>query len=81
MSLRCLQSRDCFVLLMDRSIYLQRKHVIEVAKSEPRVPDLPPDDIADGAFRDRALEVDAMAVLQSMKKTATIHTLADVFDA
>ena len=47
-------------------------HVIEAAKSEPRVPDLPIDDIADGAFRDRALEVDAMSVLQStcMKKTA-----------
>ena len=50
-------------------------HVIEVAKSEPHVPDLPPDDIADGAFRDQALEVDAMAVFQSMKKTATMaHT-------
>ena len=37
-------------------------HVIEAAKSEPRVPDPPPDDIADGAFRDWALVVDAMAV-------------------
>ena len=38
----------------------------------------PPDDIADGAFRDRALVVDAMAVLQSMKKTASMRTLADL---
>ena len=30
--------------------------IIEAAKSEPRVPDLPSDDIADGAFRDWALE-------------------------
>ena len=53
-------------------------HVIEAAKSEPRVPDLPPDGITDGAFRDRALVVDVMAVLQSMKKTATMCTLADL---
>ena len=53
-------------------------HVIEAVKSKPCVPDLPPDDIADGAFRDRALVVDAMAVLQSMKTTTTMHTLADL---
>ena len=32
---------------------------IEAAKSELRVPDLPPEGIADGAFRDWALVVDA----------------------
>ena len=52
-------------------------HIIEAAKSEPPVLDLPPDDIADGAFRDWALVVDTMAVLQIMKKTATMRTLAD----
>ena len=71
---------------VDGSLYIPTEkaslmHVIEATKSEPRVPDLPPDDIADGAFRDRALKVDAMAVFQSMKKTATMHTLADLFDA
>ena len=49
-------------------------HVIDAARSEPRVPDLYPHDIADVAFRDPALVADAMAVLQSMKKTATTLT-------
>ena len=52
-------------------------HVIEAAKSEPCVPDLP-HDIADGAFRDQALVVEAMAVIHSMKKNATMRTLADL---
>ena len=56
-------------------------YVTEAAKSEPRVPDLPADDIADGAFREQALVVDAMAVLQNMKKTATMRTLADLKEA
>ena len=56
-------------------------HTNEAAKSEPRVPDLPPDDIADGAFRDLALVIDAMPVLQIMKKAATMHTLADLKEA
>ena len=56
-------------------------HVIEAVKSKTRVPDLPPGDIADGAFRDRALVVDAKAVLQSMKKTATMRKLADLKEA
>ena len=56
-------------------------HVNEAAKSEPPVSDLPPDDIADGAFRDWALVVDAMAVLQSVKETATMRTLADLKEA
>ena len=51
-------------------------HVIEAAKSEPRVPDLSSDDIADVAFRDWVPVVDAMVVLQSVKKTATMRTLA-----
>ena len=68
---------------VDGSLYIPTEkaslvHLNEAAKSEPRVPDLPTDDIADGAFRDRALVVDAMAVLQSMKKTATMRTLADL---
>ena len=53
-------------------------HVIEAAKSEPCVPDLPPDDIADGAFSNQALKVDAMDVLQSMKKTAIMRKLPDL---
>ena len=82
LSLRCLQSRDRFVLLMDRPTEkASLMHVIEAAKSEPSVSDLPPDNKADGAFRDRALEVDAMAVFQSMKKTATMCTLADPKEA
>ena len=56
-------------------------HVNEAAKSEPHVSDLPPDDIADCVFRDWALVVDTMAVLQSMKKTATMPTLADLKEA
>ena len=52
--------------------------VNEAVKSEPRVPDMPTDDIADGAFRDWALVIDAMPVLQSMKKTAALRTLADL---
>ena len=58
-------------------------HVIEAIKSKTREPDLrvPPGDIADGAFRDRALVVDAKAVLQSMKKTATMRKLADLKEA
>ena len=56
-------------------------HIIEAAKSEPRVPDLPPYDIADLAFRDWAIVVDAMPVLQIMKNTATMHTLADLKEA
>ena len=51
------------------------------AKSEPCVSDLPPDDIADGGFRDRAQVVDAVAVLQIMKKIATMHTFADLKEA
>ena len=56
-------------------------HIIEAAKSEPRVPDLPSDDIADVAFRDLALLIDAMPVLQIMKKAATMHTHADLKEA
>ena len=37
--------------------------------------------IADGAFRDRALVIDSMHVIQIMKKTATMHTLADLKEA
>ena len=71
---------------VDGSLYIPTDkaslmHVIEAAKSEPHVPDLPPDDIADDAFRDQALVVDAMGVLQSMKQTATIRTLADLKEA
>ena len=38
---------------VEESLYIPTEkaslmHVIEAAKSEPRVPDLPPDDIADG---------------------------------
>ena len=71
---------------VDGSLYIPTEkaslmHAIEVAKSEPRVPDLPPDVIADCAFRDRALKIDAMAVLQSMKKTATMRTFADLKEA
>ena len=60
-------------------------HVIEAVKSKTRVPDLhiPSGEIADGAFRDQALVVEAKAVLQSMKKTAT-HLLTSkkhLFDA
>ena len=53
-------------------------HVIEATKSEP---DLPPDDIAEGAFRDRPQVVDAMAVVQSMKKTTDMRTLSDLKEA
>ena len=56
-------------------------HIVEAAKSEPCVPDLPPDDIADDALRDLALVIDAMPVLQNMKKAATMHTLADLKEA
>ena len=42
-------------------------HVIEAGKSEPRLPDLALDDIADGTLRDWAQVVDAIPVLQSMK--------------
>ena len=56
-------------------------HVIEAAKSEPPVSDLPTDDIADCVFRDWALVVDTMALLQSMKKNATMRTLADLKEA
>ena len=56
-------------------------HIIEAAKSEPRASDLPPDDIADDAFRHMALVIDAVPVLQIMKKAATIHTLADLKEA
>ena len=56
-------------------------HVIEAAKSEPLVSDLPPDDIADCVFRYQAQVVDAMAVLQSLKKTGTMRTLADLKEA
>ena len=73
---------------VDGSLYIPTEkaslmHIIEAAKSEPRVPDLPPDDIADGAFRDRALVVDAMSVLQStcIRKTATMCTTADLKEA
>ena len=69
---------------VDGSLYIPTEkaslmHVIEAAKPEPRVPDLPTNDIhvADGAFRDQA----AMAVLQSMKKTATLRTLAELKEA
>ena len=44
------------------------------------MPDLPLDTSA-GDFKGRALVVDAMAVLQSMKKTPTIRTLADLKEA
>ena len=70
---------------VDGSLYIPTDkaslmHVIESAKTEPHVPDLPLDTSA-GDFRDRALVVDAMAVLQSMKRTPTIHTLADLKEA
>ena len=39
-----------------------------------------PLDTAAGDRRDRALVVDAMAVLQSMKKPPTMRTLADLKD-
>ena len=70
---------------VDGSLYIPTDkaslmHVIESAKTEPHVPDLPLDTSA-GDFRDRALVVDAMVVLQSMKKTPTIRTLADLKEA
>ena len=49
-------------------------HIIEAVKSEPRVPDLSPEFIADGTFRD-------WPVLQIMKKAATMHKLADLKEA
>ena len=52
-------------------------HAIEDAKAESLVSDLSLDTAA-GDCRDRALVVDAMAVLQSMKKTPTLRTLADL---
>ena len=66
---------------VDGSLYIPTDkaslmHVIEAAKSEPRVPDLPETTAID--YRDRALAVDAMAELQSMKKTPTMRTLADL---
>ena len=71
---------------VDGSLYISSEkasliRVIEAAKSEPPVSDLPPDDIADCVFRDWALVVDAMAVLQSMKKTATMRPFADLKEA
>ena len=68
---------------VDGSLYIPTvkaglMHIIEAAKAKPRVTDLHPDDIADFAFRDRALVVDALPVLQNMKNTATIHILADL---
>ena len=53
---------------VDGSLYISTEkaslmHVIEAAKSEPPVSDLPPDDIADCVFRDGALVVNAMAQL------------------
>lgn len=67
---------------VDGSLYIPTDkaslmHVIEAAKAEPHVSDLSLDTAA-GDFRDRALVVDAMAVLQSMKKTPTMRTLADL---
>ena len=64
MSLRCLQSCNCFVLTVYGSLYIPTEraslmHVIEAAKSETCVPDLHPYDTADGAFKDRALKFDA----------------------
>ena len=56
-------------------------YVIENAKSELHVPDITPDDKADGAFRDRTLVVDVLTVLKSMKKTTTMCTLADLKEA
>ena len=66
---------------VDGSLYIPTDkaslmHVIEAAKTEPRVPDLPETTAVD--YRDRALVVDAMAELQSMKKTPTMRTLADL---
>ena len=66
---------------VDGSLYIPTDkaclmHVIEAAKTEPRVPDLPETTTVD--YRDRALVVDAMAVVQSMKKNPTMRTLADL---
>ena len=55
-------------------------HVIEPARTEPHVPDLPLSTTAVD-FRDRALVVGVMAVLQRMKKTPTMHTLAYLNEA
>ena len=74
--------------VVDESLYISTAkaslmHVIEAAKSGSRVPDLPSVDIADVALRDQDLVVNSMAVLQSstMKKTATMCTLADLKEA
>ena len=40
-SLRCLQSRDCFVLLMDRSISLQRKQSKKEGKDQESIHQAP----------------------------------------
>ena len=66
---------------IDGSLYIPTDkaslmHVIEAAKTESRVPDLPETTAVD--YRDRALVVDAMAVVQSMKKNPTMRTLADL---
>ena len=67
---------------VDGSLYIPTEkaslmHAIEDAKAESLVSNLSLDTAA-GDRRDRALVVDAMAVLQSMKKTPTMRTLADL---
>ena len=67
---------------VDGSLYIPTDkaslmHAIEDTKAELLVSDLSLDTTA-GDHRDRALVVDAMAVLQSMKKTPIMRTLADL---
>ena len=70
---------------VDGSLYIHTEkaslmHVIEAAKAEPHVHDFPLNKTA-GDYRDRALVVDVMVVLQSMEKTLTMCTLGDLKEA